>query len=183
MSRIGLQPITIPDKVQVDIRGREVTVKGPKGELIRAFHPDMEIALENGTVVVRRPTDQRTHKALHGLTRSLLANMVTGVTDGYSKTLEIVGTGYRAELQGQNLVLYLGHSHPITIEPPQDVSFEVPKGGRSVTVNGIDKEVVGELSARIRRQRPPEPYKGKGVRYEGEHVRRKAGKAGKIGQA
>jgi large subunit ribosomal protein L6 len=182
MSRIGLKPIPLPDKVQVDIRGSFVTVKGPRGELNRSFHPDMEIALEDGILVVRRPTEQRNHKALHGLTRSLLFNMVSGVSEGYTRTLEIVGTGYRAEMQGENLVLYLGHSHPITIEPPKDVSFEVPRGGRNVIIQGIDKEVVGEIAARIRRQRPPEPYKGKGVRYENERVRRKAGKAGKVGK-
>jgi large subunit ribosomal protein L6 len=141
----------------------------------------MEIALEDGTLYVRRPTDQRLHRAMHGLTRALLANMVTGVSEGYTKVLEIEGTGYRAELQGEKLVLHLGYSHPIEFQPPEDVSFEVPRGGRSVTINGIDKEVVGELAARIRRQRPPEPYKGKGVRYQGERVRRKAGKAGRVG--
>jgi large subunit ribosomal protein L6 len=183
MSRIGLKPIPLPDKVQVDVRGSHVTVKGPRGQLDRSFHPDMEIVLEDGVLHVRRPTDQRAHRALHGLTRSLLANMVTGVSTGFTRTLEIVGTGYRAEMQGQDLVLYLGHSHPITVKAPEHVSFEVPRGGRTVTIQGIDKEVVGELAARIRRQRPPEPYKGKGIRYEGEHVRRKAGKAGKIGRA
>jgi large subunit ribosomal protein L6 len=181
MSRIGLKPITIPDRVQVDVRGSLVTVKGPKGELSRSFHPDMTIALEEGVLQVKRPTDHRTHKALHGLTRALLANMVVGVSEGYTKTLEIVGTGYRAEMQGEKLVLYLGYSHPIEFEGSADISFEVPRGGRSVIVQGIDKELVGEIAARIRRQRPPEPYKGKGVRYEGEHVRRKAGKAGRVG--
>jgi large subunit ribosomal protein L6 len=183
MSRIGLKPIAVPDKVQVEVRGSRVTVKGPKGELSRSFDPDMQIALEDRALRVKRPTDHRTHKALHGLTRALLANMVTGVSDGYSKVLEIVGTGYRAELQGEKLVLHLGYSHPIEFPAPEDISFEVPRGGRSVTVHGIDKELVGEIAARIRRQRPPEPYKGKGVRYEGEHVRRKAGKAGRVGQA
>jgi len=183
MSRIGLQPITLPDKVQVDVRGNQVTVKGPKGELSRSFHPDMVIILEDGVLRVERPTDQRTHKALHGLTRALLANMVTGVSEGYAKALEIVGTGYRAELQGQKLVLYLGYSHPIEFEAPAGISFDVPRGGRNVVVQGIDKEMVGEIAARIRRQRPPEPYKGKGVRYQDERVRRKAGKAGKVGQA
>lgn len=181
MSRIGLKPIAIPDRVQVDVRGSLVTVKGPKGELSRSFHPDMTIALEEGVLQVKRPTDHRTHKALHGLTRALLANMVVGVSEGYTKTLEIVGTGYRAEMQGEKLVLYLGYSHPIEFEGSGDISFEVPRGGRSVIVQGIDKELVGEIAARIRRQRPPEPYKGKGVRYEGEHVRRKAGKAGRVG--
>jgi large subunit ribosomal protein L6 len=182
MSRIGLKPVPVPDKVQVDIRGSHVTVKGPKGELSRSFNPDMSIALEEGVLRVQRPTDHRSHKALHGLTRALLANMVVGVSEGYAKVLEIVGTGYRAEMQGQKLVLYLGYSHPIDFEPPDGISFEVPRGGRGVVVHGIDKELVGEIAARIRRQRPPEPYKGKGVRYEGEHVRRKAGKAGRVGQ-
>jgi large subunit ribosomal protein L6 len=182
MSRIGLKPIPLPAKVQVDIRGNHVTVKGPKGQLVRSFHPDMQIALEDQVLRVHRPTDSRMHRALHGLTRSLLANMVTGVSAGFVKTLEIEGTGYRAEMQGRDLVLYVGHSHPITIAPPDGVSFEVPRGGRTVTVQGIDKEVVGEIAARIRRQRPPEPYKGKGVRYAGERVRRKAGKAGKVGK-
>jgi large subunit ribosomal protein L6 len=182
MSRIGLKPIPVPDKVQVDIRGSHVTVKGPRGELSRSFNPDMSIALEEGVLRVQRPTDHRSHKALHGLTRALLANMVVGVSEGYAKVLEIVGTGYRAEMQGQKLVLYLGYSHPIDFEPPDGISFEVPRGGRGVVVHGIDKELVGEIAARIRRQRPPEPYKGKGVRYAGEHVRRKAGKAGRVGQ-
>jgi len=181
MSRVGKKPIELPQKVQVDIRGSEVTVTGPKGTLSRAFHPDMEIKLQEGIVSVERPTDQRGHRAMHGLTRALLANMVHGVSEGYSKALEIVGTGYRAEMQGETLILYLGYSHPIEFPPPQGISFEVPRGGRTVTVQGVDKELVGEIAARIRRQRPPEPYKGKGVRYEGEYVRRKAGKAGRVG--
>jgi large subunit ribosomal protein L6 len=181
MSRIGKQPIHLPEKVQVDIQGNDVTVKGPKGELCRSFDPDMKISLEDGVLVVERPTDHRTHRAMHGLTRALLANMVTGVSEGYRKDLEIVGTGYRAEMQGETLVLYLGYSHPIEFAPPENISFEVPRGGRTVIVIGIDKEMVGEIAARIRRQRPPEPYKGKGVRYVGEYVRRKAGKAGRVG--
>jgi large subunit ribosomal protein L6 len=143
----------------------------------------MSIVLEDGILRVQRPTDYRTHRALHGLTRALLANMVSGVSEGFSKTLEIVGTGYRAELQGDKLVLHLGYSHPIEFAAPDGISFEVPRGGRTVVVNGIDKELVGEIAARIRRQRPPEPYKGKGVRYQGEYVRRKAGKAGRVGQS
>lgn len=183
MSRIGLQPIPVPDKVQVEIRGNDVKVKGPRGELNRSFNPDMEIVLEDGTLRVIRPTDHRTHKAMHGLTRALLANMVIGVSDGYQKDLEIVGTGYRAEAQSPTkLVLYLGYSHPIDFDAPEGITFEVPRGGRSITVFGIDKELVGETAARIRRQRPPEPYKGKGVRYQGERVRRKAGKSGKVGK-
>ena len=181
MSRVGKQPIELPEKVEVDIRGSKVTVKGPKGDLHRSFHPDMEIKLQDGILLVERPTDQRGHRALHGLTRALLANMVQGVSEGYSKALEIVGTGYRAEKQGEDLILYLGYSHPIDFPAPAGISFEVPRGGRDVTVQGIDKELVGEIAARIRRQRPPEPYKGKGVRYQGEYVRRKAGKAGRVG--
>ncbi len=153
------------------------------GELSRNFDPDMTISLEDGILTVERPTDHRNHRAKHGLTRALLANMVTGVSTGYSKTLEIVGTGYRALMQGDDLVLHLGYSHPIEFDPPEGISFEVPRGGRAVIVSGPDKELVGEIAARIRRQRPPEPYKGKGVRYQGEYVRRKAGKAGRIGQA
>jgi large subunit ribosomal protein L6 len=182
MSRVGKAPIRLPDRVKVEIRGSEVTVKGPKGELSRSFDPDMEIVLEEGVLSVRRPTDSRIHRARHGLTRALLANMVTGVSVGYSKALEVVGTGYRIEMQGEKLLLYLGHSHPIEFQPPQGIRFEVPKGGRTLTILGIDKELVGEIAARIRRQRPPEPYKGKGVRYDGERVRHKAGKAGKVGK-
>jgi len=182
MSRVGKAQIPLPDKVKVEIRGSEVTVKGPKGELSRSFDPDMQIVLEEGVLSVRRPTDSHAHRAMHGLTRALLANMVTGVSTGYTRVLEIVGTGYRVELQGEKLVLYLGYSHPIEIQPPQDIRFEVPRGGRMVTVIGIDKELVGEVAARIRRQRLPEPYKGKGVRYEGERVRHKAGKSGRVGK-
>jgi large subunit ribosomal protein L6 len=182
MSRVGKKPIPVPDQVSVDIRGSHVTVKGPRGALSRPFDPEMRIVLEGRVLRVERPTDQRMHRAMHGLTRALLANMVTGVSRGYDKVLEIEGTGYRAELQGQKLVLYLGHSHPIEFLAPEGITFEVPRGGRSITVQGIDKELVGEVAARIRRQRPPEPYKGKGVRYAGEYVRRKAGKAGKVGK-
>jgi large subunit ribosomal protein L6 len=181
MSRIGKKPIELPEKVEVDIRGSEVTVKGPKGTLQRSMPVDMRIKVEEGVLTVERPTDQRGHRALHGLTRALLFNMVRGVSEGFSKSLEIVGTGYRAEMQGETLILYLGYSHPIEFPPPDGISFEVPRGGRTVTVQGYDKELVGEIAARIRRQRPPEPYKGKGVRYEGEYVRRKAGKAGRVG--
>jgi len=182
MSRVGKAQIRLPDLVKVEIRGSEVTVRGPKGELCRSFDPDMEIVLEEGALKVRRPTDSRSHRAMHGLTRALLANMVTGVSEGYSRALEVVGTGYRIEMQGEKLLLYLGHSHPIEFQPPQGIRFEVPRGGRTLTILGIDKELVGEIAARIRRQRPPEPYKGKGVRYDGERVRHKAGKAGKVGK-
>jgi large subunit ribosomal protein L6 len=181
VSRIGKQPIPLPDKVEVSIRGNEVTVKGPKGQLSRLFDPDMIIRLADGTLTVERPTDRADHRALHGLTRALLANMVTGVSQGYNRILEIEGTGYRAELQGETLMLYVGYSHPIEFQPPTGIRFEVPRGGRMVTVQGIDKELVGEMAAKIRRQRPPEPYQGKGVRYQGERVRRKAGKAGRVG--
>jgi large subunit ribosomal protein L6 len=180
MSRIGLKPIPLPKGVKVEIRGSQVMVEGPKGTLNKSFDPDMEIVLEEGILRVQRPTDHRLHRAMHGLTRALLYNMVAGVSEGFSKTLEIVGTGYRAETQGEDLVLYLGYSHPIEFKAPDGISFEVPRGGRTVIVHGPDKELVGEIAARIRRQRPPEPFKGKGVRYLGEHVRRKAGKAGKI---
>lgn len=182
MSRIGRLPIPIPKGVQVQINGTTVTVKGPKGQLTRTFHPDMQIVMEDSKILVRRPSDQRFHKALHGLTRSLLANMVQGVSEGFSKTLEIEGTGYRAELQGKTLVLNVGYSHPVRIEPPDGISFQVEQGGRRVSVLGIDKELVGEVAARIRAVRKPEPYKGKGIRYAGEYIRRKAGKAGKVGR-
>ena len=181
MSRIGKKPIPIPDKVQVTIDGSLVTVKGPKGELSHRFPVDMTIKQQDGQIVVERPTDQKRHRALHGMTRALIANMVSGVSEGFEKVLEIVGVGYRAELQGQTLVMHLGYSHPIEVQPPQDVEFVVEERGRLVRVRGIDKQVVGQITANIRKLRPPEPYKGKGVRYQGEYVRRKAGKAGKVG--
>jgi large subunit ribosomal protein L6 len=180
MSRIGRLPIPVPSGVDVTIDGRQVTVKGPKGTLSRALHPDMTISREDGTLVVTRPTEQKTHKQLHGLTRTLVNNMVVGVTDGYRKGLEITGVGYRAALSGKKLQLNLGYSHPIEIDPPQGISFEVENPTRLAVV-GIDKELVREVAARVRATRKPEPYKGKGVRYAGEQIRRKAGKAGKIG--
>jgi large subunit ribosomal protein L6 len=180
VSRIGQMPIPLPQGVTVDIKNNTVVVKGPKGELLRTFDPGMQIKLEDNRLVVQRSTDQRRHRALHGLTRALLNNMVAGVSQGFTRRLEIVGVGYRAELQGSNLVLNVGYSHPVVIEPPPGILFEIEKGYRSLVVSGIDKELVGEMAARIRRVRPPEPYKGKGIRYEGEYVRRKAGKAGKI---
>lgn len=179
MSRIGRLPIQIPDGVQVTINEPRVRVKGPKGELERSFHPDMRVELMGNEMQVNRPTDQRHHRALHGLTRSLLNNMVVGVSDGFEKVLEIVGVGYRAEMQGDSLKLNLGFSHPVVIDPPDDVSFEIETRRKLITIRGIDKEIVGQLAADIRKLRPPEPYKGKGVRYLGEYVRRKAGKAGK----
>jgi len=180
MSRIGRMPITIPDGVSVNIQKNMVRVKGPRGELLRTFDPDMQINLEDNRVVVRRPTDHRRHRALHGLTRALLNNMVLGVSQGFERGLQIEGVGYRAELQGNNLVLNVGYSHPVLIEPPAGISFGLDKSGRTVTVSGVDKQLVGEMAARIRRVRPPEPYKGKGIQYQGERIRRKAGKAGKV---
>ena len=181
MSRIGKQPVPLPDKVSVTIDRNTVVVTGPKGALTQDFNPDMAIRQENGSLIVERPTDLRHHRALHGLTRSLLANMVLGVSQGFRKTLQIQGVGYQAILQGTNLQLRLGHSHEIIVEPPEDIAFDVPKDSRGsiIHVDGIDKQVVGQVAANIRGWRPPEPYKGKGVRYLGEHVRRKAGKAGK----
>jgi large subunit ribosomal protein L6 len=175
MSRIGRKPISVPDGVTVAIDPGAVSVKGPKGELSQTVSRDMKIALEDGTLTVERPTDRGPHRALHGLTRSLLANMVEGVTNGYEKRLEIQGVGYRARLQGKNLELSLGYSHPISMPAPEGIEFEVPQP-TEVIVRGIDKQLVGETAARIRKQRPPEPYKGKGIRYEGEYVRRKVGK-------
>jgi large subunit ribosomal protein L6 len=180
MSRIGRLPITVPSTVDVTIDGRLLTVKGPKGTLSRQLHPDMTVSREEGTLVVTRPTEQTTHKQLHGLTRTLVNNMVVGVTDGYRKGLEITGVGYRAALNGQKLTLNLGYSHPIEIDPPAGISFEVENPTRLAVV-GIDKELVGQIAAKVRSTRKPEPYKGKGVRYAGEKIRRKAGKAGKIG--
>jgi large subunit ribosomal protein L6 len=180
MSRIGRLPIAVPSTVDVTIDGREVTVKGPKGTLSRTLHPDMTVSREDGTIVVTRPTEQKTHKQLHGLTRTLVNNMVVGVTDGYRKGLEITGVGYRATLNGKKLTLNLGYSHPIEIDPPEGISFEVENPTRLAVV-GIDKELVGQIAAQVRSTRKPEPYKGKGVRYAGEKIRRKAGKAGKIG--
>jgi large subunit ribosomal protein L6 len=180
MSRIGRLPITVPSGVDVTIDGRNLTVKGPKGSLSRSLHPDMTVSREEGTLVVTRPTEQKMHKQLHGLTRTLVNNMVVGVTDGYRKGLEITGVGYRAALNGKKLTLNLGYSHPIEIDPPEGITFEVENPTRLAVV-GIDKELVGQVAAKVRQTRKPEPYKGKGVRYSGEYIRRKAGKAGKIG--
>lgn len=180
MSRIGRLPIPVPSGVEVTVDGPQVHVKGPKGELGRTFHPAMRIGLADGQLEVSRPTDQRHHRALHGLTRALLNNMVMGVSQGFEKVLEIVGVGYRAEMQGESLKLSLGFSHSVVVEPPEDVKFSIEPRVKRITISGIDKEVVGQLAADIRKLRPPEPYKGKGVRYLGEYVRRKAGKAGKV---
>ncbi len=181
MSRIGNKPIALPAKVQVVVNGPDVTVKGPKGELRRTFHPDMQITEEDGHIVVKRPTDQRHHRALHGLTRALLNNMITGVSQGFRKEMEIVGVGYSAQMDGPKLVLKLGYSHDVIVEPPQNITFSVEERGRIIVVEGIDKQTVGQVAAEIRRWRPPEPYHGKGIRYRDEIVRRKAGKAGKAG--
>jgi large subunit ribosomal protein L6 len=175
VSRIGKQPISLPDGVEIAIEPELVKVKGPKGELQERVNRDIAVKQENGEVVVTRPSDRGDHRALHGLTRSLIANMVEGVTNGFEKRLEIQGVGYRAQLQGNKLVLALGYSHPVEIDAPEGVDFEVPQPTR-IVVRGISKQVVGEVAANIRKQRPPEPYKGKGIRYEGEYVARKVGK-------
>jgi large subunit ribosomal protein L6 len=182
MSRIGKKLVVIPAKVEVKLEGQELTVKGPKGELKHTIHPDMAVEIADGQLNVVRPSDERQHRALHGLTRALVANMVTGVSDGFRRTLEIEGVGYQAELRGQDLVLKLGFSHEVVVNPPDtNTTFDVPKEsrGRTIHIDGIDKQVVGQIAANIRGWRPPEPYKGKGVRYSDEVVRRKAGKAGK----
>ena len=175
MSRIGKQPIAVPSGVEVTIEPELVRVKGPKGELTERVNRDIDVKQENGEILVARPTDRGEHRALHGLTRSLIANMVEGVTNGFEKRLEIQGVGYRAQLQGSKLVLALGYSHPVELDAPEGIDFEVPQPTR-VVVRGISKQAVGEVAAIIRKQRPPEPYKGKGIRYEGEYVRRKVGK-------
>jgi large subunit ribosomal protein L6 len=175
VSRIGKQPIPVPSGVEVTIEPALVKVKGPKGELSERVDRNMEVKQENGEILVARPTDRGEHRALHGLTRSLIANMVEGVTNGFEKRLEIQGVGYRAQLQGRKLVLALGYSHPIEMDAPEGIDFEVPQPTR-VIVRGISKQAVGEVAANIRKQRPPEPYKGKGIRYEGEYVMRKVGK-------
>lgn len=175
MSRIGKQPVALPKGVEVAVDGANVRVKGPKGELSFDVHPDMAVAVEDGEIKVTRPSDQAKHKALHGLTRSLVSNMVEGVTSGFTRTLEIVGVGYRAEKKGNALGLSLGFSHPVQFDPPAGISIEVPNP-TTVVVQGADKQMVGQVAAVIRGFRPPEPYKGKGIRYQGEQVRRKAGK-------
>lgn len=178
MSRIGKLPIKIPAGVKINIEGATVTIQGPKGQAQQTFDPNLTIRLQDGQLTVT-PPEAPGYKALHGLTRALLHNMVIGVTEGYKRTLEVEGVGYRAELQGKNLVLAVGLSHQITVEPPQGITFTVDKSQRVFTIEGIDKQLVGELAAKIRLMRPPEPYKGKGIRYQGEKIRRKAGKAGK----
>ncbi|HHT72883.1 MAG TPA: 50S ribosomal protein L6 [Firmicutes bacterium] len=179
MSRIGKLPIAIPAGVEVKIDGNTISVKGPKGELTKELHPAMIVEQEDGAIVVKRPSDEKEHRSLHGLTRTLVANMVQGVTQGFSRNLEIVGVGYRASKQGSKLVLSLGYSHPIEVEPAPGIEIDVPTPTR-ITVRGIDKELVGQTAANIRDFRRPEPYLGKGIRYEGERIRRKAGKAGRV---
>ena len=179
MSRIGRKPITVPSGVDLTIAdGNHITVKGPKGTLVQSFSPDLMINRDNGVVTVERPSDHRTHRALHGLSRTLLSNMVTGVTTGFTKNLDLLGVGYRAAMDGKTLVLNVGYSHQVRLQPTEGVTFSV-EGQNRIVVSGFDKQAVGEEAARIRRVRLPEPYKGKGIRYEGERVRRKAGKAGK----
>lgn len=178
MSRIGLKPIEIPNGVTVTKEGNTVTVKGPKGELTRTLHEEMVIDIQEKEVIVSRPSEQKEHRSLHGTTRSLIQNMIQGVTNGFERRLELVGVGYRANKQGQKLVLNVGYSHPVEFDPEKGIEIDVPENTK-VIVKGIDKERVGELAANIRAVRPPEPYKGKGIRYEGEYVRRKEGKTGK----
>lgn len=180
MSRIGRLPISLPNNVSIDVKpGNEVIVKGPKGQLEQSFNPDMAIDISDGVVTIARPSDGRIHRMQHGLTRALLSNMVTGVSTGFKKDLEIQGVGYRAEMKGPKLVLYMGYSHPVEMEAPQGISYVVDAKAGKISVQGIDKELVGLTAARIRRVRPPEPYHGKGIRYAGEIVRRKQGKTGK----
>ena len=177
MSRIGKLPVTIPQGVTVNINKNAVIVKGPNGELSRDFPPEIELKQEDGQIVINRNSDHRNHRAKHGLTRALLNNMVVGVSSGFKRELQIEGVGYRAQMDGKNLVLNVGYSHPVVFEPPQGISFDViDRNGRQLTVSGIDKEMVGEISARIRRVRPPEPYKGKGVKYANERIVRKEAK-------
>lgn len=177
MSRIGNKPIAVPSGVTVSVEGGAVKVKGPKGELVQPLHPDMKVRVDNGTIFVERPDDNKKNKALHGLTRALIANMVTGVTGGYKKTLEIIGVGYKAEKRGKNLVLNVGYSHPVEYPEPTGITLTAPTP-TTVVIEGTDKQKVGQVAAELRAVRRPEPYKGKGIRYQGEQVRRKAGKAG-----
>ena len=178
MSRIGLKPIEIPAGVDVKVDGTTVTVKGPKGELTRNVHPNMAVAVEGNEVIVKRPNDEKANKSLHGLTRTLIHNMVLGVSEGFEKKLELTGVGYRVALKGKDLDLSLGYSHPVIYKAPENIEFLVPDNTH-ITVKGISKEQVGQDAAEIRMKRPPEPYKGKGIHYEGEHIRRKLGKAAK----
>jgi large subunit ribosomal protein L6 len=179
VSRIGRLPVVVPNGVQINVQGSDVHVKGPKGEMKRTFSPQIGIAMENGELVITRKSDHPKERALHGTTRAVIANMVHGVSSGFERILEVQGVGYRAELQGKDLALFVGYSHPVKMMPPDGISFEVDPKTRQVKVLGYDREVVGQTAAEIRRVRPPEPYHGKGIRYLGEKIRRKAGKAGK----
>lgn len=182
MSRIGKMPVPVPKGVTVTIdQGNAVTVKGPKGQLQQQFPTQIGIEQADGEVHVSRPNDQKVYRALHGLSRALLNNMVIGVSKGFTRILDVEGVGYRAGMAGKSLVVFVGYSHPVEIVPPAGISFEVDKPGRQITISGIDKQLVGQMAAQVRALRPPEPYKGKGIRYQGESVRQKAGKSGKVG--
>jgi len=178
MSRIGRKPIQVPNGVNVNLENNLITVKGPKGTLSRELHKDMKITVDSNVITVERPSDEKLHRSLHGTTRSVVANMVSGVTEGFSKNLELVGVGYRASKSGEKLVLNVGYSHPVEFVPEKGIEFEVPAQNR-IIIKGIDKEAVGAIAAKVRDVRPPEPYKGKGIKYEGERIIRKEGKAGK----
>lgn len=178
MSRIGLKPITIPAGVDIQINGNAVTVKGPNGTLSMDAHPNMNISVEGSEIIVSRPNDEKENRSLHGLTRSLIANMVTGVTEGFKKNLEVNGVGYRVQMQGNTLVMNLGFSHQVTMEAPEGIKIECPSAN-AIVISGADKQKVGQFAAQVREKRPPEPYKGKGIKYAEEHIRRKEGKAGK----
>jgi len=180
VSRVGRKPVTVPKGVQIDVKGLTVKVKGPKGELSRTFAEPVAIAMEGADLVVTRPSDAPAVRALHGTTRALIQNMVTGVNQGFTKALVVEGVGYRAEMKGKQLVMALGYSHPVPVDPPAGISFAVDEKTKTITISGIDKELVGQVAADLRSWRPPEPYKGKGLRYSDERVRRKAGKAGKV---
>ena len=180
MSRIGRMPVIVPSGVDVKIQGGHVKVRGPKGELEHTFPAAMKISLNDGEIIVERPSDERMHRALHGMTRAIINNMVEGVSTGFQKVLEVNGVGYRAEMSGANLVLQVGFSHPVVIEPPEGISFDVDTRTRQIFVRGYNKEVVGQVAADVRKIRPPEPYKGKGIKYLDEKIRRKAGKAGRV---
>lgn len=178
MSRIGNKPITVPEGIDVTLDGQKITVKGPKGTLEKQIHSNMTVKIENGVITITRPNDEKENRSLHGLTRTLINNMIQGVSKEYTKQLEINGVGYRAAKQGKTLVLTLGYSHPVKMEEPQGITYEVPNPN-SIIVKGIDKELVGQMAAEVRKQRPPEVYRGKGIKYVDEHIRRKEGKTGK----
>ena len=178
MSRIGLKPITIPAGVDVNVNGTTVTVKGPNGTLSMDAHPNMTVSIEGSAIIVSRPNDAKENRSLHGLTRTLIHNMIVGVTEGFKKNLEVNGVGYRVQMQGNNLVMNLGFSHQVTMEAPEGIKVECPSAN-AIVISGADKQMVGQFAAQVREKRPPEPYKGKGIKYAEEHIRRKEGKAGK----